>query len=295
MSKTNSTVKIKNRKVILSDEISKIIESWRREENCEWVDKYMNVLFDNSNNNSKFEIHHIIPAFLFKDENNKSRKEWLIFANEIKNNKIKLSITNHIMAHYYLWKIFQTDISRRPIYLLLGKIKLENFTEDEIKEFAKIQEDCSKENRTKEDIKEYNKNYNNSHKKEISKNKKQYYLENKDSILELRHTIYIEDRDKKKEYNKKYYKENKNEISEQHKDYRKRTIDRAKQRDKLRYENNKEKILEQNREHRKIPCFDPIRQDNCTYSALYQRKRKNVELYKDVNLLDCIIKEESVE
>ena len=46
MPKRNSTVKIVDGKVVLSDEVLNIIESWRTEENSEWVDKYLEIISD---------------------------------------------------------------------------------------------------------------------------------------------------------------------------------------------------------------------------------------------------------
>ena len=53
MPKRNSTVKIVDGKVVLSDEVLNIIESWRTEENSEWVDKYLEIISDPSNIGSK--------------------------------------------------------------------------------------------------------------------------------------------------------------------------------------------------------------------------------------------------
>lgn len=36
-------------------------------------------------------------------------------------------------------------------------------------------------------------------------------------------------------------------------------------------------------------CYDPKKENYCTYCALESRKRKNKELYKDVILKNCIV------
>ena len=37
-------------------------------------------------------------------------------------------------------------------------------------------------------------------------------------------------------------------------------------------------------------CYDPKKEDFCTFGALQSRKKRNKELYKDINLKNCIIK-----
>ena len=81
MSRRKSNVKIENGKVVLSDEVLKIIESWRTEENSIWIDKYKLILLDTSNISAeKFRSHHIIPVFLFKDEIYSNRKKSVKFS-----------------------------------------------------------------------------------------------------------------------------------------------------------------------------------------------------------------------
>ena len=123
MAKRNSTVKIKDGKVVFSQEIIDYFENLRTEENSEWIDKYFDVLSDTSNFDApKYNIHHIMPCFTFKDETHKIRKETRIFADRIKENLIKLSVYNHILAHYCLWRIFKTNDSKSPVILMCNKI-----------------------------------------------------------------------------------------------------------------------------------------------------------------------------
>ena len=248
MPKRNSNVKIVEGKVVLSDEVLNIIENWRTEENSEWVDKYLEIISDPSNIGSKkSREHHIIPCFVFKDEEHKNRKETEPLADEIKGNKIKLSIANHMICHYYLWKIIKSEDSRRAVYMSFNKKNINYLSENEIKKFARIQEECSKENQTEEEIlkrqKEYRKNHKEDKKKydkkwrkenidKISKQRKEHYNNNKEEILKQNKTYRENNRDKVLEGKKKSYENNKEKIKEL-------------------YENNKEEILKQQREYRK--------------------------------------------
>ena len=109
-------VKIENGKVSFSQEILDYFKNIRTEENSEWINKYFEVLSDPSNFNAeKYNIHHIRPCFTFKDEIHKTRTETEPLANTMKENKIKISVYNHILAHYYLWKIFNDWDSKNAI------------------------------------------------------------------------------------------------------------------------------------------------------------------------------------
>ena len=58
---------------------------------------------------------------------------------------------NHLLAHYCLWKIYDDWDSRHAIQRMCGQKKyIGDLTEDELKEIAKLQEECAKENQTKE-------------------------------------------------------------------------------------------------------------------------------------------------
>lgn len=101
----NSNVKIENGKVIFSQEVLEYFENLRTEENSEWIDKYFEILSNPSNFNAeKFNIHHIRPCSAFKDKEHKNRKQTKSLADEFNENLIKLSIYNHIKAHYFYGK-----------------------------------------------------------------------------------------------------------------------------------------------------------------------------------------------
>ena len=63
----------------------------------------------------KYNTHHIKPCFTFKDKEHKNRKETEPLANKFNENTIKLSIYNHILAHYYLWRIYDNQDSKFPL------------------------------------------------------------------------------------------------------------------------------------------------------------------------------------
>ena len=283
MAKLNSDVKIENNKVILSNEILDILESWKiNEEIAKFVERYKEILLNPSNiNTPKFRIHHIIPCFLFKSKTRLTRKETEPLANAIKENKIKLSIKNHIKAHYYLWKIFFDNLdSKNAVQHLCKMENLENLTDEELNEIAEIEEECAKNNRTydekreycknwreenkeelaqkkkqyreehKEELKEYFKNHYIDNKDEISKKQKIYYEENKDEILNYQHEYYENNKDIILNRNKKYREDNKEKLFEYYKEYRKNNSESIKKSQKEWYDNNKEKVLEKNKKYR---------------------------------------------
>ena len=138
MPRRNSTVEIKDGKVVFSNEVLEYFESIRTEENSAWVDKYFDYLSDESNLSAeKYNGHHIIPCFTFKDETHRTRKETEPLADKVEGNIIKLSIYNHILAHYCLWKIIITQnmqfniplvkIKKSTIYLKIKLKKLQEF------------------------------------------------------------------------------------------------------------------------------------------------------------------------
>ena len=251
MSKKKPNVKIKNGKVILSDEVLSYFKSWETEENFEYIKRYKEVLLDSSNLvDDEFDIHHIIPAFIFADETHTTRNEMLSVADNIEGERIRLSHNNHILAHYFIWKIFPNEEkARRAVYMMLGKVKnFKNITENEIKLLNEIHSECKQTNLTEKEIKErdvlYSRNYQKNNKEKVSATKKKYYYENRDDISKKR---------------KKHYLENKDDI--------------------LRRERMKNKQL----------CFDPKEENVCTYNTLCGRKYRNKEKYKDIILKDCII------
>lgn len=166
MPRRNSTVEIIDGKVVFSTEILSYFESIRNEENGVWIDKYFEYLSDENNlSATKYSGHHIIPCFTFKDETHKNRKETEPLADKIEGNIIKLSIYNHLLAHHCLWKIYNNRDSKTTIQRM-SKEDIDDLSENEIKEIAKIQEECAKENRTKEEFKEYQKDGTKKIKKE---------------------------------------------------------------------------------------------------------------------------------
>ena len=251
MSKKKPNVKIENGKVILSDEVLSYFKSWETEENFEYIKRYKEVLLDSSNLvDDEFDIHHIIPAFIFADETHTTRNEMLSVADNIEGERIRLSHNNHILAHYFIWKIFPNEEkARRAVYMMLGKIKnFKNITENEIKSLNEIRSECKQTNLTEEELKERDalcsRNYLKNNKEKVLAKKKKYYYENRDDISKKR---------------KKHYLENKDDI--------------------LRRERMKNKQL----------CFDPKEENVCTYNTLYRRKYRNKEKYKDIILKDCVI------
>ena len=346
MSRRKITIKIVNGKVELSQEVLNIIESWRTEENSEWVNKYLEIILDKSNiNNPKYHKHHIIPCFMFKENIHTSRKETEKLADSIEGNVLKLSISNHIKAHNYLRLIFPNNkYARWAILQLCGEEKYnDSLSEEEINEIAKIEEDCAKENLTKEEIAKNNKKWREEHKEDLRKKQHEKYINNIDEMKKKNHERYVKNRDERlqkqkeyaqnnkekifkylKEYGKIYRKTHKKEEQERHKNYYENNKEEISKKTKERNKKNKDKISEyqknykiehkeemteyhkkryikkrdiilekQNkRNHQK--CYDPIKRKECSYLALQTRIYRNKELYDDVNLRDCIIKNESV-
>ena len=338
MSKKNNTVKIENGKVILSDEILEIIESWRTEENSEWIDKYLKIILDPSSIGSKkSRSHHIIPCFTFKDENHTNRKMTQPLSDSIKENIIELSISNHIKAHNCLRFIFPNNKDARfAVQQLCGEERYkDSLSEEEINEISKIEEECAKENQTKDELKEWydkwysenktnilrknkqrykrnkekylatQKEYRKNNHEKIAKQYKKYTEENKEKISQYKKEWWEINKEKISKQKKEKYNKNKEEISRQRKENYKKNKEIILNRNKKYYENNKEQISKKNKEyshsHKDIvskknknynhkKCIDPKKGDECTMSALIKRKYRNKELYKDINLSDCIIK-----
>ena len=320
MPRRNSTVEIKDGKVVFSQEILEYFENIRNEKNSEWIDKYFEVLNNEENINAeKYSVHHIIPCFTFKDENIKNRKDTEHIADSIEGNKIKLSHYNHIFAHFYLWKIYNNQDSNHSFRQMCGKKYTNDLTEDELKNIATLIEECAKENKTEEEIKEHSREYYIKNKDSILEKRKQKYNENRDEILEQRKIYnqenkemiserkkkkYKENRDEILENKKEYYKENRDRILEQKKAYSQENKESISKRRKKHYEENKEEIIEKVKEHYKNNreeilaknkkresqlCFDPKEEDICLYSTLRGRKQRHKEKYKDVILKDCVI------
>lgn len=300
MARRNSTVNIINDKVVFSQEIINYFESLRNEKNSEWIDKYFNVLSDERNLNAeKFEIHHIRPCFTFKDKEHKTRKQSKPLADGFNRNLIKLSIYNHLFAHYCLWKIFDNFDSKMAFQRMCGlKTYINNLTENELIKIASLKEECAKKNQTEDEKREQRKRYNKNHKKErkeyskqryennkerIAEQHKDYYKYNKEEILERQKERNNNNKEKIAEYNKEYRKNNKEKISKklkewyennkedilnQQKQYRKNNKEKIANYHKEWYENNKEKISEQDKKRNKLLCYDPIKENECSYNTL---------------------------
>ena len=270
MPKRYSTVEIVDGKVVFSKEVLSYFESIRNEENSEWIDKYFEYLSDDSNlTATKYNLHHIRPCCTFKDEEHKNRKETLPLGNKFKGNIIKLSVYNHLLAHYCLWKIYGNWDSKNSIQKMCGQKKyIGDLSEDELKEIAKLQEECAKENQTEEEKKEYY---------------KEWYEENKDKVLEYVNKWIENNQDRVKKNKDNWYQRNKDDILKERKGNRPKYLE--KERNYRR--THRDKVLERNNR----PCKDPIYHDVCTWCALKHRISRNKELYGDTKLSDCLVKD----
>ena len=279
MHMTNSTVEIKDGKVLFSKEILEYFENLRNKETSEWIDKYFEVLSDTLNFDAeKYNIHHIRPCFTFKDSEHTKREESKPLADKFEGNLIKLSIYNHIKAHYFLWKIFDNFDSRNAIQQMCGiKIYIESLSENELSNIAEFQEECAEENQTKEEKDEYNKKWRTEHKEELKIYQKKHREENIEKITKRKKQRYQENRDKILEEKRKYHQENKEKISKDKKKY---------------YDENRDEILEKKKREYNQDCYDPIKEEPCVFGVLKGRKQRHPDLYKDVIPRNCIIKED---
>lgn len=221
MGSLHSTVTIIENQVVFSKEILEYFESLRNEETNEWVDKYIKFLSDTSNFDApKYNIHHIKPCWLFKDKINNTRNKQQKLADAIDGNLIKLSIKNHIKAHYYLFRIYNDRSSKCSLSCLCQYIpKLTNMTEDEINEIAEMIEFYKSTNQTEEE--------------------RQAYIEEHREDARIRA--------------KNWTKNNKERSSAYHKNYKKINKEACKERDKKYREKNKERFKAKDDR----PCFDP--------------------------------------
>ena len=291
MARKNSNVIIENGKVVFSKEILDYFESLRNEETSEWIDKYFEVLSDTSNlTSTKYNIHHIRPVFSFKDETHTNRKQTKPLADEFNKNLIKLSRYNHILCHYFLWKIYNIWDAKHAVHQLCDINNVENFTENEIKEIAKIKEDCTKENVTEEEMKEYQKSYRMANKEKLNAYSKNYNKINNDELKQKKKDYYYEHHDECLEQKHIYNRTHSKEISERGKLRRKNNPEKFKKRQQEHYDKNKNKILSQEKTRRSQICYDPKQHNFCTLSALYNRKHKNKELYEDIIPSEYILK-----
>ena len=297
-----ANVKIEDNKVIFSQEIINYFESLRNEGTSEWIDKYFDILSDPSNFNAeKYNIHHIIPCCTFKDKNHKTRKETEPLANKFNGNLIKLSVYNHIFAHYYLRKIFN-DVNSKMAFQRMCSIRkfAENITENELKEIAILKEECAKENLTEEEIielkrkyakthKEKIKQYYESHKQEKAEYDKKYRETNKDIISKRRKQYREKNKDNIKKSSHEWYENNKEEHSKKAKIYRKENKEKLAKHSKEYREQNKEKLKIIKKTYASQECYDPIKENYCTLNALSLRKSRHLDLYKNIIPQNCII------
>ena len=290
MSKRNSTIKIKDSKVVFSKEILEYFESLRNEETSEWINKYFEVLSDPLNFNAeKYNIHHIRPCCTFKDKTHRNRIQTQKLGDAFNGNLIKLSIYNHLFAHFYLWKIFNSRDSKETFQRMYGEEKyIDNLTENELKEIARLKEDCAKINLTGEELRLHNKQskrkYNQSEKSKISKCKYKHSEKGKNKRKEY------ENSEKGKELSSKRCYKYRN--SEKGKQTREKWLNNGGKIWQEEY-NKSEKGKRRAKKYNSKPCYDPIEKDFPNLGTLRGRKSRNKEKYKNINLKDCVLKNES--
>lgn len=272
MSMINSTVEIKNGKVVFSEEVLEYFENLRNEENSEWINKYFKVLSDESNLSAeKYNLHHIRPCFTFKDNEHRKRRETKPLGDKFNGNLIKLSIYNHLFAHYYLWKIFGNKDSKTAFQRMCGEGKyIDNLTEDEIRKIAKLKEECAKKNIGKTASK---KKYSDNNKEKIKKSREKYKINNKEKIEEYNKNY--NKSDKRKKVSKNYYERHKNEesyIKSQEKYY------------------NSEKAKQRREELNKRRYFDPKTENYYSHRNIVWRLKEFPQMYKNMTINDfrCI-------
>ena len=303
-----SNVKIENCKVIFSKEILDYFESLRNDKTSEWIDKYFDALSDTSNFNApKYNIHHIRPCFTFKDKEHKNRKQTEKLANEFNENRIKLSIKNHIIIHFYLWKIYNNYDSKKAFHQMYNLNKnIDDVNENELMKIAKMIEECCDNNRTEEEIKRYSNEYN-----------KIYYKKNNEKLKSQSREYYHNNIEKCTKKNKKYREENSERIKEQKhnyylkhieedharsKRYREGNSEKIKQLNHDYYEQNREDILEQKKEYylevvvkkNAQLCYDPFEDNFCSLVALKTRKKRHAKSYENIEPMNCILSEEEL-
>ena len=220
---------------VFSFEILDYFDSIATDENFEWIEKYFNVLMKDENNSAeKFDMHHIRPCCTFKDKEHKNRKQTQKLGDGFNGNIIKLSVYNHLFAHFYLWKITDDKDLKITFQRMCGEGKyIDNLTEDELKDIARLKEECRKKNWTDDDKRTYSKQWYNENKEEISEKSKKRYKKNKEKILKRNKEWKDNNKEKRKERGKLYRENNKEKIAKRGKEW---------------YENNKEKKLKQDKE-----------------------------------------------
>lgn len=110
------------------------------------------------------------------------------------------------------------------------------------------------------------------------------------TILTKLYNIILNQFNNNKEKFRNYRKINKEKISEYNKNYNKNNKDKIREIKANYNKKNKDKISEKRKKFNAQICYDPKKEDFCTFGALQSRKKRNKELYKDINLKNCIIK-----
>lgn len=288
MGMLHSTVTIVENQVVFSKEILEYFESLRNEETNEWIDKYIEVLSDTSNFDApKYNIHHIKPVFTFKTKELNTRRKAEKVANKFNENMIKLSIYNHILAHFYLWKIYDNYETKNPLNYLFNTSKtIDELTENELKIVAKLAEDVANTNLTEEEKKE---------------NLRKYTSTRKDKNRESTRKSYRKHREKRLAYNQKYRKTHKELISENGKKWREKNKEYRSEYDKNYYKTHKEErkqykelhkedISQYHKDRDSRLCLDPITNLPTTFGKLRRMYEKHEE-YKEVDAKKCLITE----
>ena len=288
MGMLHSTVEIIENQVIFSKEILEYFESLRNEETNKWINKYIEVLSDISNFDApKHNIHHIKPVFTFKTEKLNTRRKREKIANKFNGNLIKLSIYNHILAHFYLWKIYDNYETKNPLKYLFNTHKtIDELTENELKNIAILVEEVAKTNLTEEEKKEKQKRYTSNRRE---KNK-----------LSVRKS-YRKHREKRLAYNQEYRKTHKELISENGKKWREKNKEHCDEYDKNYYKTHKEERKQYKELHKEDIsqyhknrdsrlCLDPITNLPTTFGKLRRMYEKHEE-YKEVDAKKCLIAE----
>lgn len=278
---------------VFSFEVLDYFDSITTNENFEWIEKYFNVLIKDENKTAeKFNTHHIRPCCTFKDENHKNRKQTQKLGDEFNGNIIKLSIYNHIFAHFYLWKIFNTLDLKISFQRMCGEGKyVDNFTEDELDEIARLKEECAKKNQTEEEKKEYKKIYSKkwreehpdyNQKEEIKEYKRNWSIDNRDRLKEKQKNQPKTEEQKiaKRLYFKNYYETHKND--ENFKKSQKRQKEKESSKIKAReYSRNYSKTHKQEKRKYIINNRDKINKYRRTYTQEHREelleKRRSYE------------------
>lgn len=100
----------------------------------EYLEKYIDVCFNNATDKIKFktENHHILPQKYFPTF---KKEDW---------NRVNLSLYNHILAHFYLFKAFKNKHSLYSVCRVIGNACnpsiVEKLTIEDLLELSKLKE-----------------------------------------------------------------------------------------------------------------------------------------------------------